>query len=58
MRRGRPIKPLSKKEVQLIVRTEIEKALSQLNVKASLVGTKRKGRPIGARAKKKRSRKP
>ena len=51
MRRGRPVTHLSKKDVQLIVRTEIEKALSQLNVKASLVGTKRKGRPIGSRQK-------
>ena len=54
MRRGRPVTPLSKKDVQLIVRSEIEKALSQLNVKTTLVGTKRKGRPIGTKLKKKR----
>lgn len=51
MRRGRPVTPLSKKDVQLIVKAEIEKALSQLDVKASLLGTKKKGRPIGSRLK-------
>lgn len=52
MRRGRPVTPLSKKDVQLIVKKEIEKALSQLDVKAVLIGTKKKGRPIGSKLKK------
>jgi hypothetical protein len=54
MPRGRPTKPVTKKEVQLIVKKEIEKALSQLEVKATLTGTKKKGRPLGSKMKKKR----
>ena len=57
MRRGRPITPLSKKDVQLIVKSEIEKALSHLEVKTTLSGTKRKGRPIGFKLKRKSPRK-
>lgn len=57
MPRGRPITPLTKKDVRIIIKSEIEKALSQLNVKATLIGTKRKGRPFGAKAKKKGARK-
>jgi len=53
MPRGRPAKLITKKQVQLIVKTEIEKALSQLEVKTTLIGTKRKGRPIGFKLKKK-----
>lgn len=54
MARGRPAKPVTKKDVQLIVKKEIDKALSQLDVKSTLIGTKRKGRPIGFRLKKSR----
>jgi hypothetical protein len=57
MPRGRPVTPLSKKDVRIIVKSEIKKALSQLNVKAILIGTKRKGRPFGSKAKKKGARK-
>ena len=57
MRRGRPVTPLSRKDVQLIVKTEIEKALSHLEVKSILTGTKRKGRPIGFKLKGKKSKK-
>lgn len=52
MPRGRPVKPVTKKEVQLIVRTEIEKALLQLEVKVALLGAKKKGRPYGSKMKK------
>lgn len=51
---GRPVKPLSKKEVQMIVKKEVEKSLSQLSVKTILIGTKRKGRPIGSGMKRKK----
>lgn len=54
MPRGRPPKPVTKKEVQLLIKREIEKSLSQLEVKATLLGTKRKGRPLGLKLKKKR----
>lgn len=57
MPRGRPVTPLSKKDVQTIVKSEIERALSQLNVKATLTGTKKKGRPMGIKLKKKTYRK-
>lgn len=53
MARGRPAHIVTKKEVQLIVKTEIEKALTQLDIKTTLIGAKRKGRPIGFRLKKK-----
>lgn len=53
MPRGRPITPITKQDVRTIVKSEIEKALSQLNVKASLTGTKKKGRPSGSKLKKK-----
>jgi hypothetical protein len=57
MPRGRPPKPVTKKEVQLIVKREIENALSQLDVKTVLVGTKKKGRPLGSKIKGKKGRK-
>lgn len=53
MPRGRPITPITKQAVRTIVKSEIEKALSQLNVKVMLTGTKRKGRPVGTKLKKK-----
>lgn len=49
MPRGRPAKPIKRNEVMLIVKKEIEKALKQLEVKVMLLGTKRKGRPIGSK---------
>lgn len=52
MPRGRPPKLITKKDVQLIVKSEISKALAQLEIKTTLLGTKRKGRPIGFKAKK------
>ncbi len=52
MPRGRPSIPIKKKDVVLIVKKEIEKALKQLDVKVELIGTKRKGRPLGSKLKK------
>jgi len=49
---GRPSIPIKKKDVVLIVKKEIEKALKQLDVKVELIGTKRKGRPLGSKLKK------
>jgi hypothetical protein len=55
MPRGRPLTHLSKRDVQLMIRKEIERALSQLEVRATLIGTKPKGRPIGTATKRKRA---
>ncbi len=54
MARGRPTQPVTKKDVQSIVKKEISKALARLEVTANLVGTKPKGRPLGFRPKAKR----
>jgi len=57
MPRGRPVTPVTKKEILLLVKKEIEKALGQLEVKATLLGAKRKGRPIGSKLRKNKPRK-
>lgn len=49
MPRGRPTTPITRKEILLMIKKEIEKAFEQLEVKAVLLGTKRKGRPIGSK---------
>lgn len=49
---GRPSIPIKRKDVVLIVKKEIEKALKQLDVKVELIGTKRRGRPLGSKLKK------
>lgn len=49
MPRGRPVKHLKKRDVISIVKKEIEKAMSRLEVKVVLSGTKRAGRPTGSK---------
>jgi len=39
---------MKKKDVLLIVKKELEKAMSRLEVKTVLLGTKQTGRPMGA----------
>lgn len=51
MPRGRPAKILKERDIQLIVKQEVTKALSSLVVKSTLIGAKRKGRPIGSKLK-------
>lgn len=48
MPRGRPVTPIKRKDVMLIVKKEIEKAMSRLEVKTVLLGTKQTGRPMGS----------
>ncbi len=46
MPRGRPVTHLKKRDVMLIVKKEIEKAMNRLEVKVVLLGTKQAGRPM------------